>query len=189
MCRIMLPYSFYAQRVSSFTTNSLNLISSISWWKWNGPFIPRCHSHEWWILVFVKVLRGIKILCVLFWFEQELTTVNSVVCVPSFWNINPLTFETVKWHYRKLSFTYVREVKMISRNEGSVAYNAAERDGKGVCLPCSELHVSTIFIIKRHFKSHHKTLLKKTKKKMKQYFAVYYNILRFSVTVLGWQVY
>jgi len=91
MCRIMLPYSFYAQRVSSFTTNLLNLISSISWWKWNGTVIPRCQSSEWWILVFMKLKRGIKILCVLFWPEQELTTVYSVVWVPRFWNTNPPT--------------------------------------------------------------------------------------------------
>jgi len=72
---------------------------------------------------------------------------------------------------------------------GSVAYDAAERHVKGICLSCSELRVSTIFIIKQHFKSHHKTLLKKTMTKIKQYFAVDYNILRFSVTVFGWQVY
>ena len=78
---------------------------------------------------------------------------------------------------------------MISQNRGSVALNAAERDGKGVCLPCSELRVSTVFIIKQHFKSHYKTLLKKPKAKRKQYFAVNYNILRFFVTVFGWQVY
>jgi hypothetical protein len=68
---------------------------------------------------------------------------------------------------------------------GSVAYDAAERDGKGVCFPCSDLRVSTIFIIEQHFKSQHKTQLKKTKAKIEQYFAVDYNILTFSFTFLG----
>ena len=117
MCHIMLPYSFYAQTISSFTTNSLNLISSISWWKWNGIQIPRCQSHEWWILV--KVLRGIKIVCELFRTEQELTTVYSVVWLPSFWNINTRTFlKTAKWPCRKSSWTCVRAVQVISQNGG-----------------------------------------------------------------------
>jgi len=68
---------------------------------------------------------------------------------------------------------------------GSVAYDAPERDGKGVCFPCSELCVRTIFIIEQHFKSQHKTQLKKTKAKIKQYFAVDCNILTFSFTFLG----
>jgi len=50
---------------------------------------------------------------------------------------------------------------------GSVAYDAAERDGKGICLSCAELRVSTLFIFKQHFKSHHKALLKKTMAKIK----------------------
>ena len=53
---------------------------------------------------------------------------------------------------------------------GSVAYDATGRDVKGICLSCSELRVSIIFIIKQHFKSHHKTLLKKTIAKMRQFF-------------------
>jgi hypothetical protein len=49
--------------------------------------------------------------------------------------------------------------------------------------------LAKILMIKQHFKSHQKTLLKKTKAKLKQYFAVDYNSLTFSVTVLGWQLY
>jgi hypothetical protein len=87
---------------------------------------------------------------------------------------------------------HMRESSESSQNYfpewGSVAYDVAERDGKGICLPFSELRASTIFIIKQHFKSNHKTLLKKTKAEIEQNIAVYCNILRFSVTVFGWQV-